>query len=180
MRIAYADPPYIGQARKHYSHDPRCAEVDHAMLIEQLRAFDGWALSLAVNMASLKQVVACAPMDARLAAWVKPFASFKPGVNPGYTWEEVLFKSARPNRRDVDTVRDHHSENITLRKGLAGAKPESFCLWVFDLIAAEAGDEFHDLFPGTGIVSEMWERRCRSRADLHEPATLFAQPGGAR
>ena len=32
MRIAYADPPYPGQARKHYKRDPRCAEVDHAAL----------------------------------------------------------------------------------------------------------------------------------------------------
>ena len=34
--VAYADPPYIGQARKHYSHDPNCAEVDHAELIDRL------------------------------------------------------------------------------------------------------------------------------------------------
>jgi hypothetical protein len=27
MKFAYADPPYIGQARRHYSHDPNCAEV---------------------------------------------------------------------------------------------------------------------------------------------------------
>ena len=39
LRVAYADPPYIGQARKHYSHDPRCAEVDHAKL---KRSDDGW------------------------------------------------------------------------------------------------------------------------------------------
>ena len=30
MKFAYADPPYIGQAKRHYSHDPLCAEVDHA------------------------------------------------------------------------------------------------------------------------------------------------------
>ena len=46
MKIAYADPPYPGQAEKHYSHDPRCAEVDHAKLIGRLdRDHDGWALS---------------------------------------------------------------------------------------------------------------------------------------
>src|SRR5689334_8755540 len=33
MTFAYADPPYVGQAARHYRHDPRCAEVDHASLI---------------------------------------------------------------------------------------------------------------------------------------------------
>lgn len=29
MRVAYADPPYIGQAMKHYGAQPNAAEVDH-------------------------------------------------------------------------------------------------------------------------------------------------------
>ena len=41
MRVAYADPPYIGQAKRHYSHDPRCAEVDHADLVEKLEVLVG-------------------------------------------------------------------------------------------------------------------------------------------
>ena len=47
VKFAYADPPYIGQAKRHYSHDPNCAEVDHAELIAQLCSEfpDGWALS---------------------------------------------------------------------------------------------------------------------------------------
>ena len=162
MRLAYADPPYIGQAEKHYSHDERCAEVDHAELLARLDRYDGAALSFGVNTAALKQAVALMPDHWRMAVWVKPFASFKPNVNPAYTWEGVAFKSARPNRRDVDTVRDHHSENITLRKGLSGAKPPGFCVWVFGLIGAEPGDTLDDLYPGTGIVGECWaewERR---------------------
>lgn len=49
MRLAYADPPYIGKAKKHYSDDPsgiEAREVDYPALIEQLRAFDGWALPM--------------------------------------------------------------------------------------------------------------------------------------
>ena len=41
MRLAYADPPYPGQAKIHYSHDPKCAEVDHEELIKQLEQYDG-------------------------------------------------------------------------------------------------------------------------------------------
>ena len=66
MRFAYADPPYIGQARKHYAHDPRCAEVDHPALIRHLDSeFDGWALSMSATMASLKIIIPAAPDDAR-------------------------------------------------------------------------------------------------------------------
>ena len=47
MKFAFADPPYIGQARRHYSDDPKCAEVDHAALIStlQLDFPEAWALS---------------------------------------------------------------------------------------------------------------------------------------
>jgi hypothetical protein len=57
VKFAYADPPYIGQAKRHYSHDPQCAEVDHAELIARLcQGYpDGWALSL--SSPSLKQVL---------------------------------------------------------------------------------------------------------------------------
>lgn len=167
MRLAYGDPPYIGQAAKHYSHDERCAEVDHAELVEHLDTYDGAALSFGVNLPALQEVTNLLRPPWRVAVWVKPFASFKPGVNPGYTWEGVAFKSARPNRRDVATVKDHHIENITLRKGLSGAKPPGFCLWLFDLLGDEADDTFTDLYPGTGGVSEAWrhwQRRQRRQA----------------
>jgi len=163
MTLAYADPPYIGQAAKHYAHDPRCAEVDHAVLLDRLDRYDGWALSFGANMASLQTIVPLLPEGARMAVWVKPFAIFKPNVNPAYTWEGVAFRSARPGRRDIPTVRDHVSANITLRKGLVGAKPTMFCEWLFALVGAEPGDSFDDLFPGTGIVSRTWAEWCATR-----------------
>lgn len=161
MRFAYADPPYIGQARKHYSHDPQCAEVDHAELIAQLETYDGWALS--ASAPSLHVIVPMLPKDARFGAWVKPFAAFKVGVNPAYAWEPILFKPGRSGKarklgRKAPTIRDWHSANITLKKGLSGAKPESFCLWLFELLGMEPEDTFDDLFPGTGIVGQVWEK----------------------
>src|SRR5262252_4412119 len=45
-RLAYADPPYPGQAKRLYGPHPDYAgEVDHAALIGRLNEFDGWALS---------------------------------------------------------------------------------------------------------------------------------------
>src|SRR3954469_12856448 len=73
MRFAYADPPYVGQAKKHYNHDPNCAEVDHRELVARLvvQYPDGWALSL--SSPSLRQILALCPADVRVMAWVKPF-----------------------------------------------------------------------------------------------------------
>jgi hypothetical protein len=154
MRVAYADPPYIGQAKKHYSHDPRCAEVDHAELVAKLNGYDAWALSL--SSPTLRIILPMCPEDVRVMAWVKPFASFKPNVNPAYAWEPVIVRGGRKRGRDEPTARDWVSCNITLKKGLSGAKPEAFCFWLFDVLGMQAGDEFDDIFPGTGGVGRAW------------------------
>lgn len=158
MRFAYADPPYIGQAKRHYGDDPRCAEVDHGELIERLNGYDAWALSL--SSPSLKQIIALCPDDVRVMAWVKPFAVFRPNVNPAYAWEPVIVRGGRRRERAEATVRDWVMANITLRRGTHGAKPAAFCRWLFDVLGMEPGDEFNDLFPGSGAVTRAWEARC--------------------
>ncbi len=155
MKFAYADPPYVGQAKKHYSADPCCAEVDHAELITRLVAEypDGWALSC--SSPSLKQLLALCPEGVRVMAWVKPFCAFKVNVNPAYAWEPVIVSGGRARRdRAEATIRDWLAENITLRRGLTGAKPKEFCYWLFDVLNVREGDILDDLFPGTGIVSQ--------------------------
>lgn len=159
MRIVYADPPYIGQAKRHYSHDPRCAEVDHAALIKELLTFDGWALSASSvsiwELARLHDGTSFViPEETRVGVWVKPFASFKPGVNPAYAWEPVLFMPARKRGREYPTVRDWVSANITMKRGLHGAKPEKFCNWLFDVLGMNPDDEFIDMYPGSGAVTK--------------------------
>lgn len=151
-RIAYADPPYVGQAKKHYA----MSEVDHYELLKQLDTYDGWALSC--SSPSLRLLLACAPDDVRVMAWVKPFAVFKPNVNPAYAWEPVLVKPARKRTREDKTSRDWVSASVTIKKGLAGAKPEAFSLWLFDVLGAAPDDDFYDLFPGTGAVSRAWDK----------------------
>jgi hypothetical protein len=116
---------------------------------------DGWALSL--HTPSLQTILALCPANVRVGAWVKPFASFKPGVNPGFCWEPVVFCGGRKRTREMPTLRDFHSCNITLKRGLTGAKPESVCHWIFAFLGATKEDELHDLFPGSGAVSRAWE-----------------------
>jgi hypothetical protein len=97
MRAAYADPPYIGQAKRRY----QCPEVDYRQLIDRLETFDAWALS--VSSTSLRQVLSLCPDGVRVGAWVKPFAVFKPNVNPAYAWEPVIFRLGRERTRQQAT-----------------------------------------------------------------------------
>ena len=162
MIFAYADPPYLGCAAKLYGDHPDHAIYDtdagHRQLIERLTDEypDGWALSL--HTPSLRVLLPMCPDDARVAAWVKPVASFKPNVHPAYAWEPVIYRGGRKRTRRDLTPRDFHSENITLRKGLAGAKPPGFALWILDLlnVRADMCDTIHDLFPGTGAMLSAW------------------------
>lgn len=151
MRIAYADPPYIGCAHMY----PEKQEVDHVALFAELEVYDAWALSCSTP--SLRYLLPLSPERARVGAWVKPFCAFKKGVNPAYAWESVIFKpTGRNGRGKVKTVRDWVSANITLQKGLIGAKPPEFCMWLFELLGAKPNDELNDLYPGTGIVTQCW------------------------
>jgi hypothetical protein len=163
VRFAYADPPYVGQAKRHYGKEPTYAgEVDHSALIGKLvdEFPDGWALSC--SSPSLRMLLPMCPDDVRVGAWVKPFASFKPGVNPAYAWEPVLWRGGRKRNRTDDTVRDWVAANITLKRGLSGVKPDAFCFWVFALLGAvRREDSLVDLFPGSGAVTFAWADRDR-------------------
>jgi hypothetical protein len=164
MRVAYADPPYIGQAKRHYGNESTYAgEVDHEALIRQLVAefSDGWALSC--SSPSLRYLLPLCPDDVRIGAWVKPFHAFKKGVRPAYAWEPVIYRGGRnvghpppPKGGKATTPRDWVSANITLQKGLVGVKPPAVCAWIFDLLGMQAGDTLVDLFPGSGAVTEAW------------------------
>jgi hypothetical protein len=161
VRFAYADPPYLGCC-KLYGHEHYGGgcwdDLDtHRTLVEQLCVDfpDGWALSL--HEPSLRKILPICPDDCRVSPWVKPFASFKPNVNPAYAWEPVIWRGGRDFTREDLTVRDWHSENITLRKGLTGAKPPGFCNWIFELLNMQPDDEFVDLFHGSGGVKRAWE-----------------------
>lgn len=153
MKFAYADPPYRGQAKRHYASDPNCSEVNYPVLINTLHLEypDGWALSC--HSPSLKYILSLSPDTVRTMAWVKPFCSFKPNVNPAYAWEPVIVNGGRKRTRDQLTVRDFVSANITLKKGLSGVKPPAFCVWLFEVLGLQLEDTLDDIFPGSGAVT---------------------------
>jgi hypothetical protein len=130
--------------------------VDHAELVARLvRDYpDGWALS--TGSTNLREVLSLCPEGARVGSWVKPFAIFKPGVNPGYCWEPVIFCGGRRLGRDIPTVRDWVSANVLIQKGCAGAKPDAVIDWIFSMLGAMHGDYLDDIYPGSGAVSRRW------------------------
>ncbi len=73
MRFAYADPPYLGQGKKHYAHQHEdAAEYDsivgHRKLVTRLMVeFPTWALSLSVP--SLRFILPLCPSECRIGAW---------------------------------------------------------------------------------------------------------------
>ena len=173
MKIAYADPPYIGQAKRHYE----MPEVDHYALIKRLQEDfpDGWALSCSSN--SLGEILGyCEAFKVRwrIGAWVKPFHAFKRGVRPAYAWEPVIYTGGRnppwhphpPPLKNgkATTPKDWVSVSITLKKGLVGAKPEAFSFWLFELMGMQPTDKLVDIFIGTGAVTDAWLKWC----ELHE------------
>ena len=164
MRFCYADPPYLGVAQKHYGalHDEahHYDTVDgHAQLIDRLVCEfpDGWALS--ASSPSLQTLLALCPTDVRVMPWVKPFASFKPGVGVAYAWEPVIVRGGRKRSREQPTVRDWVSANITMERGFPGAKPRAFALWIMDVLNVQKGDELVDLFPGSGAMQAAFDER---------------------
>jgi hypothetical protein len=168
MRFAYADPPYIGQAQKHYrKHADFGGEVDHAELVDRLVAEypDGWALSLSCK--SLQAILALCPPDVRVLAWTKRGPALLPGIRLQYGWEPVIMRGGRQgghtsgDRMHLDWV-CCQPEGYTFRPPppghIIGRKPEAFSRWLFDCLGAEHGDSLDDLYPGTGAVGQAWAR----------------------
>lgn len=166
LRVAFADPPYPGQAKLYREHHDYAGEVDHVALVERLvKEYDGWCLH--TSSPALRDVLPLCPSDVRVMAWVKPFAAFKRNIPVAYAWEPVLVKACRTPRvtkrkividgkERIEIMRDFISEPITMRKGLAGAKPARVCWWLFDVLGMNADDALDDLFPGTGAVTTAW------------------------
>lgn len=171
MRFAYADPPYLGCCKlyDHYHEEPYGCwdgpEAHQTLIYCLMDEYpDGWVLS--ASSPSLRTILPMCPPDVRVGSWVKTFVAFKKGVRPCYAWEPVIFWRGRnpsaghphapPEKGGKqNTPKDFIAEPITLKKGLTGAKPEKVCRWVLDLLNAQPGDEVDDLFPGTGIMSQV-------------------------
>ena len=152
LRLAYADPPYPGNAYLYRDHPDYAGEVDHAELIRRLELeYDGWALSTSAG--ALPMVLALCPPGVRVAAWHKG-----PRVTrsryPVSAWEPVLYHGGRqlpgqpdPSLADADDASCQARADsivygvtpISTRPGhIIGAKPAAVCRWIFHLAGGGA------------------------------------------
>lgn len=176
LRLAYADPPYPGNAWLYRGHPDYAGEVDHAELICRLSTYDGWALS--TSAAALPELLMLCPPGVRVAAWhrgERPTAS----MWPLSAWEPVIYHGGRPNEasagpaRRVDSLVCGVSAMTTLPGRVIGTKPAAFCRWVFELLGALPQDMLDDLYQGSGAVSRAWAAYT-GRADALSPARADA------
>lgn len=170
LRVAYADPPYPGCARKFYGTE----EVDHPSLLDRLTTdYDAWALSTSAR--ALPMLLPLCPPEIRICAWVKPHEVPPATYGLHNVWEVVLVlqgRRLRPGRADALIA-------LPARLGgtLPGRKPLAFCAWLFDCLGMLPGDTLDDLFPGTGIVGASWRELSAGAAgrDARSPGDTFVR-----
>lgn len=178
MRLAIADPPYLGRADRWYGdgrgpgrasttapgtgrngrkpdRHPDAAYWDtleaHVGLILNLEnQFDGWAM--AAHADRVHELMAAAPARARMCVWVRPNA-MPGGARLVNRWEPVIVRppDSRIGRGSGVSVSDVLVEPVR-RNGFLGSKPAAWTRWVLTLLGARPGDTVVDLFPGSGAV----------------------------
>lgn len=164
IRVAYADPPYIGLSRAYYgAEDSYAGEVDHGELIARLEADypDGWALSCSAY--TLDLILPLLPVgEWHLSPWLKPGPPPRRTKGLHYCWEGLIVVRGRQR---PPGVRDYLVAHPARRGGtLPGRKPIAFCAFLFQALGlvdehgrpAHPADELDDLFPGTGIIGRAW------------------------
>jgi hypothetical protein len=159
MKFAYADPPYIGLAKKFYAkHHADAADYDqpetHKNLITQLcdEYPDGWLVCL--QAPALAFYLSICPEDVRVGAWCKTWHQIRPTTTQ-FAWEPVIWRGGRKDNKRSPMIRDWMSCPAARGQGLRGSKPPEFNRWVLDLLNYREGDEIIDLFPGTEGMSKV-------------------------
>jgi hypothetical protein len=182
MRLAIADPPYLGRAEMFYGagnvanmnvggnihpmaksdHHPDAAAWDdiekHRELVARLvDEFDGWAIAMVPD--NLHEYLPMVPRRTRVAVWHNPM-TMPAGQHPRRRWEPVLVYVPDGRRRVRDVAGPPVVDVLTVthelekRKGFAGAKPRAWTRWVLGMLGYDPdADEVVDLFPGSGAVA---------------------------
>lgn len=168
MRIAIADPPYLGRASRWYGvggrgsgggqhradEHPAAAEWDEAETHRQLvvrlgEEFDAWAIAAAPS--SLPVYLAAAPAALRVMIWHRRNA-VPSGARVRACWEPVLIHTPRRaygSGLPVNDVLDCPNPV----GGFAGSKPPQWTRWVLDALGYDPEqDTVEDLFNGSGGV----------------------------
>lgn len=153
IRVAYADPPYPGRS----VYYPENEEVDHGRLLRRLCGDypDGWALSTSAD--ALRDVLSLCPDRCSVRIWVRNSRGHKRrGANNKF--EPLIVYGGRPAiDPDLDDVLLWRGRQNSHPDALVGMKPAAFCEWMFRQLGLCAGDQFEDLYPGSGAVQRAWD-----------------------
>lgn len=172
MKMAIADPPYLGRGvrwygggRGHYKGDavaadvhPEASEWDdparHQQLVADLMdCYDGWAIAASAD--SLPVYLEVTSPDTRVAVWYRTNA-MPSGSRITNAWEPVIYRvpASLRGRDTAPGIQDVLVEGVNVKAGFLGAKPAKWTRWVLGLLGYDSGrDELTDLFPGSGAVS---------------------------
>lgn len=97
--------------------------------------------------------------DASKAAAATHDVSSAPGARDAsveIAGERDMSRGSGATRR-VDSIVLGVTARTTDPARVVGAKPAGFARWVFDLLGIRPGDEFDDIFPGSGAVARAWQ-----------------------
>ena len=183
MKLAIADPPYLGRAALWYGGKGRSKQgtagraagrgdlaaeyhpdahewddpVKHiALMVTMDDEYDGWAM--AASGKTLAPLLGFADkLGARLAIWHVTNA-IPDGNRVSTRWEAVILRQpdARRAYGTGHAIGDVLSAPHPM-SGFVGAKPAVWTRWVLDMLGYQPGDEVDDLFPGSGAVARAME-----------------------
>lgn len=176
MRLAIADPPYLGRADRWYGNGvgyghgkgkpdfhPEAARWDepathHELMCSLMDEFDGFAL--AGNTESLPVYLVAAGNrfsqrgNVRIGSWHRPGA-VPSGSRILQSWEPVVFciPESRKGHGSGMSVSDVHTAPPV--RDFLGGKPASWTRWVLAVLGYDpATDEVCDIFHGSGAVAD--------------------------
>lgn len=179
MKLAIADPPYLGRGARWYGDGrgggrtrtdgrwarngrkpdfhPQAAEWDdparHQKLIADLeRDYDGWVVAGAAD--SLGVLLAGAPRSAQVAIWGK-LNAMPGGARVLNRYEPVILRVPDVRRDRATGLRTADLLIAPTRpQGFLGSKPPEWTRWVLDMLGYDpATDEVVDIFAGSGAVA---------------------------
>jgi hypothetical protein len=176
VRLAIADPPYLGRAVRWYgaggcgdggganqadNHDQAHIWDDpetHKQLVHDLETeYDGWVIAMTVH--SLSTYLSVVGTDSRngirVCVWHKP-SSITSGNRITNNWEPVLIRT--PSERKGWASKGPRISDVLVcnppRIKFRGAKPAEWTQWVLALMGYKEGDIVDDLFTGSGSVKD--------------------------
>lgn len=174
MRLAIADPPYLGRARALYGDKPkspsgrklatgnscfayRAADehpdahlwddpATHQQLVDRLVVeYDGWALAMAHDNLRVILPMIPARVPIRVAIWVKKQPV--PGASRVHNYYEPVVIRIPEGRRAAKGHQQFPRDAVTIGRdnaGFIGTKPAAWTRWVLDLLGYQAGDDTVD------------------------------------